>query len=172
MRFDIWKLLVAALAAINLWLVGSMRSVQSPVRAPAPDPAPAPMRVESFPPPLQMELLARVQRAGAAGNRDLFRFAPSRKQDRNVPPSLPTHTDSIPLPLHQEPIPEPPPLTFYGYARYPTLRRAFFFDGSDTYLAKEGESIAGRFRIVRIGGSSAVVEDLKHSATLTLPLPD
>jgi hypothetical protein len=172
MRFDIWKPLVAALAAINLWLIGSMRSVQSPVRAPAPDPPPAPMRVESFPPPLQMELLARVQRAGAAGTRDLFRFVPSRKQDRDVPPSLPTHTDSSPVSPREEPVREPPPLTFYGYARYPASRRAFFFDGNDTYLAREGESIAGRFRIIRIDGNSAVVEDLKPSATLTLPLPD
>jgi len=162
----------SALAAINIWLIASMRSGPSPACALAPDPPPASIRVERFPPPLHMELLARVQRTDAAGNRDLFRFVPSRQQDRDVPPSVPTRTDTIPVPPREEPVREPPPLTFFGYARYPALRRAFFFDGSDTYLAREGESIAGRFRIVRIGGSSAVVEDVKHSATLTLPLVD
>ena len=69
--------------------------------------------------------------------------------------------------------PTPPiPLKFYGYvnnARGGT-RRAFFLDGDEIFVAGENDLIRNRYKIIRIGVNSAVVEDTtdKHQQTLQL----
>ncbi len=70
--------------------------------------------------------------------------------------------------------PPPPPITlkYYGYTaqRGDGQKRAFFLDGDDIFVAAEGEMVKRRYKIVRIGLSSAVVEDTQFNSTQTLPL--
>src|SRR5262249_38775940 len=70
--------------------------------------------------------------------------------------------------------PPPPPITlkFYGYAGTTRdgTRRAFFLDGEDIYTPAENEMIKGRYKIIRIGVNSAVVEDFPKKNDQTLPL--
>jgi len=73
----------------------------------------------------------------------------------------------------QLPPPPPPiPLKFYGLSGglRSTIRRAFFLDGEDIVQAGENETIRNRYKILRIGVNSAVVEDTvaKNQQTLQM----
>ena len=77
-----------------------------------------------------------------------------------------------------EPPPEPKappiPLKFYGFVNKTKVgdKRAFFLDGEEIVIAGEGDMIKKRYKIVRIGVNSAVVEDteFKGNNQQTLPL--
>jgi len=68
----------------------------------------------------------------------------------------------------------PVPLKFYGFVNQTKagVKRAFFLDGDDIIVASEGQLIKNRYKIVRIGINSAVVEDtqFKNDSQQTLPL--
>jgi hypothetical protein len=62
---------------------------------------------------------------------------------------------------------------FYGYsgtARTAGVRSAFFLDGEDIVIARENEMIRNRYKILRIGVNSALVEDTVSKNQQTLPL--
>ena len=71
-----------------------------------------------------------------------------------------------------KPPPPPIPLEFYGYANKQTgaARQAFFLDGDDIQIKGENDVIRGRYKIIRIGINSAVVEDVQTKDQQTLPL--
>lgn len=79
----------------------------------------------------------------------------------------------------------PPPITlkYYGYTaqRSDGHKRAFFSEGDcsgnaaptaecDIFVAAEGELILKRYKVVRIGASSAEVEDTQFKHTQPLPI--
>jgi hypothetical protein len=74
------------------------------------------------------------------------------------------------------PPPPPPPimLKYYGYssARGDNRKRAFFLDGDDILVAGEGEVVKKRYRVVRIGVNSVVMEDTQFKHEQTLPLQE
>src|SRR5206468_2565151 len=139
--------------------------------------------VSAIDPALRLDLLAKAAQSDAnAGGRSLFEFA-------QAPPPPPPPVKPIkPLPIgpveppkpppvvsSEPPKPPPPPpitLKYYGFAGTPTTgqRRAFFLDGEDIFVAGENEMVKGRYRIVRIGVNSAVVEDVQNKNQQTLPL--
>jgi hypothetical protein len=73
--------------------------------------------------------------------------------------------------------PTPPPtviinLKFFGTKtdlRYKS-RQGFFADGDEVYLASEGDLVANRYRILRIGDSSAEVEELSSKTRRQISL--
>ncbi len=73
-----------------------------------------------------------------------------------------------------KPLPPPPPppipLKFFGYSSKTGAKRAFFLDGEDIAVAGENEVIKNRYKIIRIGVNSVVVEDLTTKNQQTLPL--
>src|SRR5581483_5631376 len=74
-----------------------------------------------------------------------------------------------------EPRAPPIPLRFYGFVNKTKAgdKRAFFMDGEDIVIAGEGDTIKKRYKIVRIGVNSAVVEDTEfkgNNREQTLPL--
>ncbi len=75
---------------------------------------------------------------------------------------------------HLSPERPPFPLKFYGFVSKTKVgdKRAFFLDGEDIVIASEGDMIKKRYKIVRIGINSAVVEDteFKSNNQQTLPL--
>ena len=77
-------------------------------------------------------------------------------------------------PAGPPPAPPPPPipLKFYGYANQQRggPKRAFFLDGEDIFVAGENETIRNRYKIIKIGVNSAVVEDTTDKHQQTLPL--
>jgi hypothetical protein len=65
-------------------------------------------------------------------------------------------------------LPPPPPpmlpgnMKFFGYGTIPngTLRRAFLSDGDEVYIVGEGDTLLGRFRIVKINNANLEFEEI------------
>lgn len=139
-------------------------------------------------PTLRLELIKRlgsVQIEG--GNRTIFDFGAAPPPKQPDPPKIfpkpPTEASVAPPPpppvsvTPAAPVkPAAPPirLKFYGFvggARTKT-KRAFFLDGEDIFVAGEGDVIQKRYRVVRIGLNSVVMEDLEYKSEQTLNLEE
>ena len=137
-------------------------------------------------PKLRLDLLAKVQAVELGpAERNLFQFgaatAPALpKEPHPIIPKTPAEIQA-----EQEaaaaavgpPVPPPPPpipLKYYGYAaqRMDGHKSAFFLDGDDIFVAAEGDVVKRRYKVVRIGVNSAVVEDTELNNTQTLPLAE
>jgi hypothetical protein len=105
-----------------------------------------------------------------SSGRDLF--------SESLPPAPPPkRKDPTPAPVPQRD-PEPPPpalpanMKFFGYGTVPngTSKRAFLSDGEEVFIVGEGDTLLGRFRILRIGNASLEFEELgtgrRNSANL------
>jgi hypothetical protein len=137
-------------------------------------------------PTLRLDLLAKLDKVPAAGNgRDLFNFGkPAPPKLTGTEPVLslawraigPPHLDPPgPPPKPVAPPPPPPiPLKYYGICteRSDGQKTAFFMDGDDILIEAEGATFKGRYRLLRIGVNSAVVEDLQYKHEQTLPLAE
>lgn len=140
-------------------------------------------------PTLRLDLLAKLDGVPAAGSgRDLFNFgkpAPEKlagaepvvKPSTVVgPPHLAVNRPKNTTPAGPAPPPPPPPinLKYYGICttRPDGSKTAFFMDGDDILIAAEGATFKGRYRLLRIGVNSAVVEDLQYKHEQTLPLAE
>ena len=73
--------------------------------------------------------------------------------------------------------PAPPPmviinLKFFGTKTDPRhkSRQGFFADGDEVYLASEGDLVANRYRILRIGENSAEIEELSSKTRRQITL--
>lgn len=144
-----------------------------------PDPA-------AIDPALRLDLLARLQTVKLeGGHRSLFEFSQPRPKtpevkitpkpaaavqasNGGIPPAAPKPEAAPPKP--------PPPITlkFYGFI-HPLKggpKRAFFLDGEEIHVAAEGEMIKKKYKVVRIGTNSAVLEDVEHQHQQTLVLEE
>jgi hypothetical protein len=150
-----------------------------------------PKRIEDRPDPtkvdptLHLELFAKVQEVPpAGGSRNLFQFATAPPKEvaqlKGPEPVVPMHVwqgpkEPPPPPPPAPPPPPPPiPLKFYGYST--TLangrKTAYFMDGEEILLAAEGDTVKRRYKIVRIGPTSAVIEDLDAKRQQSVPLTE
>ena len=84
---------------------------------------------------------------------------------------------AAPPPAPPKPVdtkPRAPKITwkYYGYATESGAadKRAFLLDGEEIFVATEGDIFKKRYRIVKIGVNSIVVEDLEFRDEQTLPL--
>jgi hypothetical protein len=91
---------------------------------------------------------------------------------------MPKPADPPPQPPPPPPTAPPIPLKFYGFTS-PGLgqakgpRRAFFLDGEDILVASEGETLKARYKVIRIGVTSATLEDVQFKQQQTIPIvPD
>jgi len=136
-------------------------------------------------PRIRLDLLAKLQSvAPAGGGRNLFQTGPA-------PPPAPKGPEPIikpqkPLPgppdvFHTEPVvaagpPPLPPITFKYYG-LTTIRRngkrtAFFMSGEEILMRAVGDTVAGSYKLVSIGLTSAVVEDSQSKRQQTVPLAE
>jgi hypothetical protein len=131
-------------------------------------------------PSLKLDLMAALQNTPLeGGERSLFEFGAEPKPplphvNPVKPPPLPIPAPVVnatpPPPV--KPAPPPIPLKFYGYVSESEgpAKRAFFLDGDDIVVAAENDTIRNRYKIIRIGVNSAVVEDVTTKNQQTLPL--
>jgi hypothetical protein len=137
----------------------------------------------SIDPTLHLQLLAKLKTVSVDGSsRSLFEIgvAPpseiSGKEPAKIAIVRPFVGPMPPPPVVVPPEPKAPPipLKFYGFVNKSKVgdKRAFFLDGDDIVIAAEGDMIKKRYKIVRIGINSAVVEDtqFKSNNQQTLPL--
>ncbi len=56
----------------------------------------------------------------------------------------------------------PPNWKFFGYGNVPTntARRAFLEDGEEVYIVNEGDTLMGRFKVLKINNSSLELEEV------------
>lgn len=125
-----------------------------------------PLLAQTLDPTLRFDLLKSSEDVTYKGNgRDIF-----RSQPEPAPIPKPVTPDVKPGP---PPPPPPPPidLKFYGFAsRKDGYKRIFLSKGEDIFVAKEGDIVDRRYKIVRIGQNSVDVEDVLTNNRQTLPL--
>jgi hypothetical protein len=141
-----------------------------------------PMRID---PTLRLDLLAKLDRVTApAAGRNLFQFgmppvkaAEALKGPEPKVAPKPVKVEETKVEPPKPPGPPPPPpinLKYYGFSSAPgnNAKTAFFLDGEDILVAKEGETLKRRYRVVRIGINSVVMEDTESKHQQTLPLAE
>lgn len=74
-----------------------------------------------------------------------------------------------PVPIVQGP--PPIPLKFYGFANEAGgPRQIFLSEGDDVFVAKEGDIVNRRYRVVRITPTQVVIQDLLSNNQQSIPL--
>ncbi len=143
--------------------------------------------VSKIDPRIRLDLLAKVRAAPLeGGSSSLFEFSkapepPAPKVEIKPGPAVtvppPAVSVSKDLPKELPPPPPPPiPFKYYGYAGKASdgQLQGFFREGDastgDIFPAREGETIKNRYKIIRIGIKSAVVEDTTNHNQQTLGL--
>lgn len=136
-------------------------------------------------PRLRLDLLAKVQAVELGpAERNLFQWGaattPGLKEPGKIIPKTKEEIarEQARIAAADGPPPTPPPpaiaLKYYGYVaqRADGRKRAFFLDGDDIFVAAEGDLLKKRYKVVRIGLTSVVVEDTQFNSTQTLPLAE
>ena len=136
-------------------------------------------------PSLQTDLLARLRRVTYTGaGRNLFEFGngapvapmnatPDPKIIPGVKPMAAQRTQAI-FPQFMPPAPPPPKprapaitLKYYGFvsngSNRPGPRRGFFLDGEEIIVVGEGETIKNRYKVLRVGLTSAEMQDIQFA---------
>lgn len=135
-------------------------------------------------PMLRLDLLAKVQSVAVqGGSRNVFQFsapppppAPKTPEPKIIP-KIPGQVANGSVRELGPPKPPPPPpinLKYYGYStpRSGGRKTAFFLDGEEILVAAEGDTVKRRYRVVRIGLNSVVMEDTESKSQQTLPLAE
>jgi len=162
--------LLAALGG-TLWYFNSGSSAQS-VAATTRSVAYKPMGVEN--PQIHWYRLDETQRTEyKSSGRDIF----SLKLPPPPPPPAPVQVAEVePAPPPPPPPPPPPklPLKFYGYGAVPNSpgRRAFLTDGQAVYIVAEGDTVLGRYRVLKINTMSLDFEEISSGRRASTPLED
>lgn len=142
-------------------------------------------------PTLRLELIKRLEGVKIeGGTRTIFDFGAAPAPKQPDPPKIVPKPVERPklagggLPVNlMTPSQAPPPvkpqappirLKFYGFVggARAKAKRAFFLDGEDIFVAGEGDVIQKRYRVVRIGLNSVVMEDIEFKSEQTLNLEE
>jgi hypothetical protein len=170
-----WLLALLALALVGLvanrmW-PDQAAATDTPASNPRNGPKPDTRRSGIDPAELDVNLEALSVKRAEAGNggRDPFRFQP------RAVPAPPKSAGGPPPPPFPPPMPPGPPpvppitLKFMGTVEKGTLTLAALTDCKGfTYSGREGEEIDGRYRLVKIGVESVVMEYINGTGRMTI----
>jgi hypothetical protein len=130
-----------------------------------------PVKTErSLDPTLRLDLLTTSEGTKYEGKgRNIFRAEAEVIPQPKFPPIRP---QPMPPPEATGPPPPPPiPLRFYGFASRPgEPKRIFLSQGDDVFIAKEGDIVDRRYKILQISPTSVEVEDVLTNNRQSLPL--
>ncbi len=170
-------LLVVALALVGRWILSS--SGGTPVAAsaratPAAATAATPrvskketVPARSLDPTLRYDWLRASEDTKYRGSgRNIFRA------EVEIPKVIATPVkDQHPGPPPGPPPPPPITLKFFGFSNKPgEPRKAFLSQGDDVFIAKEGEIIDRRYKVLHITPVSVEVEDVLNNNRQSIPL--
>ena len=185
--------IMAALVAVAVLVIG-YNFLSSP-KSPAPPPATGQEQTEStnaeqarktvvaassLDPTVHFDILRLSQNVTYTGSgRNIFRMEAAAPT--TIPPMIggprgPTHADVGANAADKPPPPLPTiPLRFYGFANRPgEPNRIFLADNGEQFLAKEGDIVERRYKIVHINNQvnsqSVMVEDLQTNYRQSIPL--
>ncbi len=119
-------------------------------------------------PALRLDMIERLRKQEYTGtHRNIFSASAPPKPAPVLPPAQVGPSAPPPPPPLQVPV------KFYGIVTEPAaggLRRAFFTDGENIFILREGETLQERFRLLRIGNDTAEFEEIASGRRATLPL--
>lgn len=141
------------------------------------------LSLKEIDPTIHLEKLDRFNPGTPLNARNMFSLEalPPQQAGKELPPNRPggpsgSGTESANLGPNNNRPPTPLPvainLRFFGLLSEPVQkqRQGFFADGDEIYLASEGELVANRYRIVRIGDATAEVEEITSKTRRQLNL--
>jgi hypothetical protein len=156
-----WLAGLLAVAAIIWYFESRSRSI-APNTALVADPLSyRPLAVEN--PELQRAKLEASRKTEYKSNgRDLF------SEVALPPPDTSAKTNQPPVQTGPVIPPPPPPpalpvnMRFFGYGTVPngSARRAFLSDGDEVYIVAEGDTLLGKYRIVKVGNANLDFEEI------------
>jgi hypothetical protein len=107
-------------------------------------------------PTLRLGTLRDTEATSYFGNgRDIFRVV---EEQRSVEPPRKEETRVLDPP--KVVVVAPIPLSFFGFSRKSGVSTVFLLKGEDVFLAKEGDIVDRRYRIVRVTPNAVEIEDL------------
>jgi hypothetical protein len=169
-------LLVVAGFALYNWMSSGDETASTPPAKTGISPAPSKpakpgtkksgpvLLAESLDPTLRLDLLKSSEDVSYKGlGRDIF---------QNQPEPIPQPQKPVIDPGPPPPPPPPPiPLKFYGFSGSKSgPKQVFLSKGDDIFIAKEGQVVDRRYKILKIGANSIEVEDVLTNNRQTLPL--
>jgi len=123
-------------------------------------------------PRLRLDILAVSQnKKYETGGRNIFRMeeAPIPAVDTSVRKG-PMGPDLPPTPTPTPP-PPPIPLKFYGFAsKSNEPKRIFLADEGEVFVARQGDIVERKYKIVQINNTSVIIEDVLNSNRQTIQL--
>jgi hypothetical protein len=127
------------------------------------------LMAHSLDPTLRFDLLKSSEDVTYKGNgRNIFSSAAPPPPQQKIPEAVQQAL------IQQQQAPPPPPpsgLKFYGFAGPKNgAKKIFLLKGEDIFLAKEGDVVDRRYKIVHVGASSVDVQDVLTNHTETIPL--
>jgi len=128
---------------------------------------------DNLDPTLRLDLLASIEQIKYEGSgRNIFMSQPD--------PEIPKPVASGASDQGKEnqpyvpPAPPPPPpinLKFIGFASEPgEVKKIFLSQGEDVFIAREGEIVDRRYKVLRISPNAVEVEDVINSHSQQIPL--
>jgi hypothetical protein len=173
-----WMIALLVLALLvgiyNFVDFGSSSAASSPATA---SPGTQPKKIgviqvadNTLDPRLRTDILAASQSKKYEAGRNIFRMeevqipkmeGEARVQKKVGPDPPPTPT----------PTPPPPqiPLKFYGFASKPNEpKKVFLDDDGEVFVAKQGEIVERRYKVVQINNTSVIIEDALNSNRQTI----
>jgi hypothetical protein len=121
-------------------------------------------------PRLRIDILAASQSKKYEAGRNIFRMEevtqiPKMEGTGRLPNAFP------PPPPTPTPTPPPPPipLKFYGFAsKANEPKKIFLDDDGEVFIAKQGEIVERRYKVVQINNTSVIIEDALNSNRQTI----
>jgi hypothetical protein len=120
-------------------------------------------------PRLRLDILAASQNKKYESGRNIFRMEEvkipqmqgSARLGEMGPPPPPTPTPTPP--------PPPIPLKFYGFAsKGNEPKRIFLADEGEVFVARQGDIVERKYKVVQINNTSVIIEDMLNSNRQTI----
>jgi hypothetical protein len=122
-------------------------------------------------PRLRTDILAASQsKKYEAGGRNIFTME-EVKIEKTVSSVRPPYGPDLPPTPTPTPPPPPIPLKFYGFAsKSNEPKRIFLADEGEVFVARQGDIVERKYKIVQINNTSVIIEDVLNSNRQTIQL--
>jgi len=175
LRWMIALLAVALLVGIyNFWDFGTSSAASPTVSTTAATQTQkkGPQVVDStLDPRLRLDILGASQNKKYEAGRNIFVMQEVKVEGPKFPVRGGEYGPPAPTPL---PTPTPPPpinLKFYGFASKPNEpKRIFLADEGEVFVAKQGDIVERKYKVVQINNTSVIIEDVLNNNRQPIPL--